>query len=136
MARVKTDLEAQAVQKGVTDRKDEFIKKLGEAAILEIPEVMIQNRREALETDLGRDLENQGVTLDAYKKYLELENKLEEFETDITTNATTRVRNDLALEKLTVILEVKLTEDEWKNALAGYAQANRVSVPRLLEALG
>jgi trigger factor len=136
LARVKVDLEAQAVQKGVTDRKDEFIKKLGEGAILEIPEIMIENRREALEVDLGRDLENQGVTLDAYKKYLEVEGKLEEFEKDITTNATTRVRNDLALEKLTEILEVSLTEDEWKAALAGYAQANRVSVPRLLEALG
>jgi trigger factor len=134
--RVQKDLEAQAELKGKSDRRDEFVKKLGEGAIIEVPEVMITRRREAMEQDLARDLEQQGITLEAYKQYLEAEAKLEEFEKDLVEGARNRVRNDLALERLAEVLETKLTDEEWQQALSNYARSNRVSVPNLVKALG
>jgi trigger factor len=134
--RVKQDLNVQAEQKGKQDRRDEFVRKLGEGATLEIPEVMIERRKKAMETDLENDLKNQGITLEAYKQYLEIENKLEEFEKDMLEGARLRVRNDLALEKLTEALEVKLSEEDWSNGLRNYAASYRVSVPNLIKTIG
>jgi trigger factor len=134
--RVQKDLEVQSESKGKSDRRDEFVKKLGEGATIEVPEVMITRRREAMEQDLGRDLEQQGITLEAYKQYLQAEGKLEEFEKDLIEGARNRVRNDLALEQLSEAMGAKLTDEEWKAALDNYARSSRVSVPRLIEALG
>jgi trigger factor len=134
--RVRRDLEAQAEIKTKTDKRDEFVKKLGEGALLDVPKVMISRRREAMEQDLARDLEQQGITLEAYREYLQAEGKLEEFERDLDSGAEARVRNDLALEKLAETFETKLTDDEWRASLESYARSSRVSVPALLKALG
>jgi trigger factor len=134
--RVKQDLEAQAEVKGRTDRRDEFVKKLGEGAMIEVPAIMIERRREAMEADLGRDLEQQGITLEAYKQYLGAEGKLEEFQKDLGTGALGRVRNDLALERLAEAMETKLSDDEWRAALENYARNSRVSIAALVKALG
>ncbi len=134
--RVKQDLDVQAEQKGKQDRRDEFVRKLGEGATLEIPQIMIDRRKTAMESDLENDLKNQGITLEAYKQYLEIENKLEEFDKDMLEGARLRVRNDLALEKLTESLEVKLSEDDWSTGLKNYATGYRVSVPNLIKTIG
>jgi trigger factor len=134
--RVGRDLEAQAEIKTKTDKRDEFVKKLGEGAVVDVPKVMVERRREAMEQDLGRDLEQQGITLDAYRQYLGAEGKLEEFNNDLSTGALTRVRNDLALEKLAESLNTKLSDEEWRASLESYARSSRVSVAGLLKALG
>lgn len=135
-ARVKSDLEAQAVQSGRQAKRDEFIKKLGEGATLEIPSVMLERRKAAMEQDLENDLQKQEITLKAYREYLKANNKLEEFEQGITDGANLRVRNDLALEKLTDVLDTRLAEEEWLSVLRNYAVSVRTSVPNLLKALG
>jgi trigger factor len=134
--RVRDDLEARAKQKGVSDRKDEFVRKLSEGMSADVPQALIDRRREAMESDLGRDLERQGVTLESYRDYLKGENKLEEFEQDIINSAMDAVKRDLALEKLTEQTGTKLTDDEWRAALDNYAKANRVSIARLRELMG
>ncbi len=134
--RVKADLEAQAIANGKQAKRDEFVKKLGEGSTVDIPEVMIERRKAAMEQDLETDLKKQGITLEAYRAYLGGENKLEEFEQEILTGAQLRVRNDLALEKLTESLNVELSPDEWSTALRNYAVSIRTSVPNLLKALG
>ena len=134
--KVREDLIARADVKFVSDRKDEFVTKLAEGMTTEVPEVLVDRRREALEKDLENDLGRQGIGLEGYREYLKLEGKLEEFESDLTKSATERVRRDLALEKLTEEMKVELTDDEWRNALENYARSNRVSVPRLRELIG
>lgn len=134
--RVQRDLEGQAEQKTRTDKRDEFVKKLGDGATVDVPKIMIERRREAMEQDLGRDLEQQGITLDAYKQYMSAEGKLEDFLAELEAGALTRVRNDLALEQLAESLGTKLEENEWRASLENYARNSRVSVAGLLKALG
>lgn len=135
-AKVREDLEARARQQTENNRKDEFVTKLAEGMTAEVPDALIARRREALEADLGRDLERQGVTLEAYKEYLKTENKLEEFDKDLDKSAMDAVRRDLALEQLTEQQGTQLTDEEWRNALENYARTNRVSVARLRELMG
>jgi trigger factor len=135
-ARVKSDLEAQAVLSGKQAKRDEFVQKLGEGSQLEIPQVMIERRKEAMAQDLAQDLKKQNITLESYVEYLESQGKLEEFNQDMDKGARLRVRNDLALEKLTEALGVKLEDEEFNTALRNYAISLRSSVPNLLKALG
>ncbi len=134
--KVREDLEARAKQQTENNRKDEFVGKLAEGMSAEVPQALIDRRREALEADLGRDLERQGVTLESYKEYLKTENKLEEFDKDLDKSAVDAVRRDLALEQLTEQQGTQLTDDEWRAALENYARTNRVSIARLRELMG
>jgi trigger factor len=134
--RIKADLEVQATQSGKQARRDEFVAKLGEGSLLEIPQIMIERRVAEMEQDLENDLQKQNITLKAYREYLGAEGKLEEFEQSILTGANLRVRNDLALEKLSVNLGIRLDNDEWNTALRNYAVSVRTSVPNLVKALG
>jgi trigger factor len=135
-AKVREDLEARAKQQTENNRKDEFVTKLAAGMTADVPQALVERRREALETDLTRDLERQGVTLESYKEYLKGENKLEEFDTDLDKSALDAVRRDLALEQLTEQQATQLTDEEWRNALENYARNNRVSVARLRELMG
>jgi trigger factor len=134
--RVRTDLEAQAVLNGKQAKRDEFVTKLGEGSQLEIPQVMIDRRKGAMLQDLEEDLKKQSITLKSYVEYLHSQDKLAEFEADMEKSASLRVRNDLALEKLTEVLGTKLEEAEFSTALRNYAVSMRTSVPNLLKALG
>jgi trigger factor len=135
-ARVRTDLEAQAVLSGKQAKRDEFVQKLGEGSQLEIPQVMIERRKEAMAQDLAEDLKKQSITLESYVEYLKSQGKLEEFNQDMDNGARLRVRNDLALEKLTEVLGTKLEDEEFSAALRNYAVSLRSSVPNLVKALG
>lgn len=135
-AKVREDLEARARQQTENNRKDEFVTKLSAGMSADVPQALLDRRREALEADLTRDLERQGVTLESYKEYLKGENKLEDFDKDLDKSAVDAVRRDLALEQLTEQQGTKLTDEEWRNALENYARTNRVSVARLRELMG
>jgi len=135
-ARIRSDLEAQAVLSGKQAKRDEFVQKLGEGSQLEIPQVMIERRKEAMAQDLAQDLKRQSITLENYVEYLRGQGKLEEFNQDMENGARLRVRNELALEQLTEALGTKLSDDEFNTALRNYAVSLRTSVPNLLKTLG
>ncbi|MFN3265498.1 MAG: trigger factor [Deinococcales bacterium] len=136
MARLKSDLEAQALSSGKQAKRDEFVQKLGEGSQLEIPKIMIERRKAAMLQDLAEDLKKQSITLESYVEYLKSQGKFEEFDRDLDNGARLRVRNDLALEKLTEELGTTLEEEEFNTALRNYAVSLRSSVPNLLKALG
>lgn len=135
-AAVRGDLEARARQQGLADRKEELATKLADGLEAEVPAALIERRRQAIEHDIQHDLERQGTKLAEYRRYLESEGKLSEFEEDLTRSATTRVRRDLALEALADSLGTTLTDEEWRDALESYARANRTSVAKLRETMG
>ncbi|HWG84668.1 MAG TPA: trigger factor [Deinococcales bacterium] len=135
-AAIRSDLQARNTQQHLAARKEELVTKLSEGATIDIPAAMIERRRHAMEHDIEHDLERQNMKLADYRKYLEGEGKLEEFNNDLTKSATDRVRRDLVMERLAEQQGTKLTDDEWKNSLESYARANRVSVAKLREAIG
>lgn len=135
-AAVRADLEARAGQQGLANRKEELTTRLADGLEADVPAALIERRRHAIEHDIEHDLERQGTKLGDYRKYLESEGKLSEFEEDLTKSATTRVRRDLALEALADSLGTKLSDEEWRAALESYARANRTTVAKLRVAMG
>ncbi len=133
---VRDDLELRAHQVGLQTKREEFLNKLAEQTKVEIPKALIDRQRESMERDIENDLRAQKLTFAEYRKYLEGEGKLSEFEDNLTQSAQIRVLRDLALEKLTEQLGTQLNEDEWRTALENYARQQRVSVARLRELMG
>ncbi len=136
--RVSQDLAVRAEQQGKENKRNEFVDHVIEGMNVDVPQSMIERRRHAMEHDLDEDLKRQGANLPSYREYLKSqgEDKLHEFENGLAANSLKAVKRDLALEKLTEELSVKLEETEWKTALENYARSNNISVPRLLEAMG
>lgn len=140
LERLKTDLkgelERRAASEGETARREELVKALVDGMQVEIPQVMLDNRRDAMMSEIKEDLSRQGVKWDEYEGFMQEQGKLDDFMADLSRNAETRVRRDLALEQLAEDLKVRLSDREFNQALLNLAQGNNVTVQELQRQLG
>ncbi|WP_407569339.1 trigger factor [Deinococcus altitudinis] len=135
-ADLKTELETRAGREGDTARREEFVTTLIAGMEVEIPEVLLRNRREAMLEEIQADLSRQGVKWDEYETFMQEQGKLDEFMADLAKNAETRVRRDLALEQLAEELGVQLTDSQFNAGLSALAQQNNMTVQQLRTQLG
>ena len=130
------ELERRAQAEGESARREAFTQALAEGISAEIPEAMLERRREAMLSEIKDDLSRQGVKWDEYEKFMTEQDKLADFMADLAKNAETRVRRDLALEKLAEEQGVQISDQEFNASLNALAQANRMSVQDLRNQLG
>jgi trigger factor len=135
-ADLKTELETRAGREGDTARREEFVTALIAGMKVEIPAVLLKNRREAMLEEIQADLSRQGVKWDEYQTFMQEQGKLDEFMADLAKNAETRVRRDLALEQLAEELGIQLTDSQFNAGLSALAQQNNMTVQQLRTQLG
>ncbi|WP_027481001.1 trigger factor [Deinococcus pimensis] len=135
-ADLRGELERRAQAEGENARREEFVEKLVEGMTVEIPDALIERRQNAMLEEIKDDLGRQGVKWDEYEKFMQEQNKLDDFMTDLRKNAETRVRRDLALEQLAEDMKIGLTQQELDANLNALAQANRITVQQLRSQLG
>lgn len=133
---LKTELETRATREGDNARREEFVTALISGMDVEIPAVLLNNRREAMLEEIQADLSRQGVKWDEYETFMQEQGKLDEFMADLAKNAETRVRRDLALEQLAEELGVQLTDSQFNAGLSALAQQNNMTVQQLRTQLG
>lgn len=140
LERLRTDLRAElerrARQEGDAARREEFVNALVEGMQVEIPQALIDRRREAMLEEIQDDLGRQGVKWDEYENFMREQGKLDEFLSDLAKNAESRVKRDLALEKLAEDLGVQLSDAEFSNTMNALAQANGLTAQQLQRQLG
>ena len=135
-ADLKTELETRARREGDSARREEFVTALIAGMQVEIPQVLLNNRREAMLEEIQADLSRQGVKWAEYETFMQEQGKLDEFMADLAKNAETRVRRDLALEQLAEDQGVQLNDTQFNAALSALAQSNNVTVQQLRTQLG
>ncbi len=133
---LRSELERRAQAEGESARREAFTQALADGMTVEIPEAMLERRREAMLSEIKDDLSRQGVKWDEYEKFMTEQDKLGDFMADLAKNAETRVRRDLALEKLAEEQGVQISDAEFNAALNALAQANRMSLQELRNQLG
>ncbi|MHA0033708.1 trigger factor [Deinococcus sp. PESE-13] len=133
---LREELERRAQQEGDNLRREELVGHLVEGMTVEIPQALIDRRREGMMSEIQDDLSRQGVQWKEYEAFMREQGKLEEFEADLTKNAETRVRRDLALEQLATDLGAQVNEAEFNQTLMNLAQANGMNVQQLVQQLG
>ena len=90
--------------------EDEVINKVVENATVDIPEVMIDTQVNIMLRDFDYQLRYQGLNLEAYLKYMNMElDKLKESYKDTAKN---RVKSQLVLEKVAEVEGVAATEED------------------------
>jgi len=76
----------------------------------DIPEPLVQGRRDSMMQDYARRLEQQGISLEAYANATGM--TPEDFERNITRDAEEQIREDLALEALFRKLGLEVTDED------------------------
>lgn len=133
---LKEELERRAQSEGEQARREDFIEQLVAGMTADIPKALLERRREGMMNEIQDDLRRQGVQWREYESFMQEQGKLEEFMTDLNKNAETRVRRELALEKLSEDLEITVSEMEFNQAINSLAQANNIDINRLVSQLG
>lgn len=130
------ELERRAKLEGDNLRREEFVGHLVEGMTVEIPQALIDRRREGMMAEIQDDLGRQGVQWKEYEAFMREQGKLEEFQADLAKNAEIRVRRDLALEQLAEDMGVQVSDAEFNQTLMNLAQANGMSAQQLVQQLG
>lgn len=135
-ADLKTELERRAQQEGDNARREELVNHLTENMQVEIPQALLQNRRDAMMAEIRDDLGRQGVKWGEYEAFMKEQGKLDDFMADLGKNAETRVKRDLALEKLAEDLKVQVSDAEFNQTMVMLAQSNGMTPQQLSSQLG
>lgn len=130
------ELERRAEQEGETARREELLNHLVEGMTVDIPQVLIDRRRDAMMEEVSADLRRQGVQWKEYETFMRQQGKLDEFLETLRSNAEIRVRRDLALEQLGNELEVKISELEFNQTLTAIAQINGLQPQQFVNQVG
>ncbi|MPY66788.1 trigger factor [Deinococcus sp. SDU3-2] len=133
---LKAELERRARQEGDAARREEFIEHLVSGMQAEIPQALLDRRRDAMLEEIKDDLGRQGVKWGEYETFMQEQGKLDEFMGDLAKNAESRVRRDLALERLAEDLNVQVSDAEFSQTMTALAQANNLTPQQLQSQLG
>ncbi|GMA16109.1 trigger factor [Deinococcus metallilatus] len=133
---LRSELERRARQEGDAARREEFVNQLVDGMQVDIPQALIDRRRESMLEEIQDDLGRQGVKWGEYESFMREQGKLEEFLADLAKNAESRVKRDLALERLAEDLGVQLSDAEFSGTMNTLAQANGLTPQQLQSQLG
>lgn len=133
---LKVELERRAQQEGDNARREEFVNHLVEGMEVEIPQALLDRRRDAMMDEIKDDLKRQGVPWREYEAFMKEQDRLTDFMDNLSKNAEVRVRRDLALEKLAEDMGVQVTDQEFNQTMSALAQMNGMSAQQLADQLG
>lgn len=133
---LKNELERRAHQEGDNARREEFITHLVDGMQADIPQALLERRRDAMMDEIKDDLKRQGVQWREYEVFMKEQGKLDEFMANLSKNAATRVRRDLALEQLAEDMGTQVSDLEFNQTMSALAQANNLSAQQLADQLG
>ncbi len=135
-ADLREELLRRAEQEGEMGRREELIEHLVSGMQVDVPQILISNRREAMMEEIKADLSRQGVRWGEYEAFMREQGKLEEFQKDLAKNAEIRVRRDLALEQLAEDLKVSISQAEFNQMMMVLAQQNGLTIQQMRNQLG
>ncbi|WP_027405556.1 trigger factor [Anaerovibrio sp. RM50] len=120
-ADLKSNLEKSAETKAESEKREKAINMAADNAKVDIPEVMIENRVNAMVQEMALRLEQQGLKLEQYMAYAGTDiNKLRE---NYKETAASNVKVDLVLEAIAKAEGIKVEAEDLDNEVATMAAA-------------
>jgi len=109
-ADVKNKLEVAAAEKASHEFRNEVIKQAVENATVEIPEVMVEDRITKMIQDLAANLENRGMKLDDYIKYMNTD--MNAIRKNYHESALASVKTDMLMEEIVRAEAIEVSVEE------------------------
>lgn len=105
-AKLRENIEKNAQREADTKRRNEILKQATDNITVDIPEVMVENRVSNMIQELSVNLENQGMNLDAYLKYANMD--MEKLREQYKESAAIAVKTDLMLDAVAKAEDIKV----------------------------
>lgn len=91
----------------------------------EVPPALVQDRKDSMLEEFQESIGKQGYSIDEYLEQTGMNEA--ELEIDMATEATSRIREEFALEALFRTAGLELTDQDYEDAVAGIASQEKVS---------
>lgn len=105
-AKLRENIEKNAQREADTKRRNEILKQATDNITVDIPEVMVENRVKNMIQELSVNLENQGMNLDAYLKYANMD--MAKLREQYKESAAIAVKTDLMLDAVAKAEDIKV----------------------------
>ena len=105
-AKLRENIEKNAQRDAHTKRRNEILKQATDNITVDIPEVMVENRVSNMIQELSVNLENQGMNLDAYLKYANMD--MAKLREQYKESAAIAVKTDLMLDAVAKAEDIKV----------------------------
>lgn len=105
-AKLRENIEKNAQREADTERRNEILKQATDNITVDIPEVMVENRVSNMIQELSVNLENQGMNLDAYLKYANMD--MAKLREQYKESAAIAVKTDLMLDAVAKAEDIKV----------------------------
>lgn len=105
-AKLRENIEKNAQHEADTKRRNEILKQATDNITVDIPEVMVENRVSNMIQELSVNLENQGMNLDAYLKYANMD--MAKLREQYKESAAIAVKTDLMLDAVAKAEDIKV----------------------------
>lgn len=105
-AKLRENIEKNAQREADTKRRNEILKQATDNITVDIPEVMVENRVSNMIQEFSVNLENQGMNLDAYLKYANMD--MAKLREQYKESAAIAVKTDLMLDAVAKAEDIKV----------------------------
>lgn len=105
-AKLRENIEKNAQREADTKRRNEILKQATDNITVDIPEVMVENRVSNMIQELSVNLENQGMNLDAYLKYANMD--MAKLREQYKESSAIAVKTDLMLDAVAKAEDIKV----------------------------
>lgn len=105
-AKLRENIEKNAQREADTKRRNEILKQATDNITVDIPEVMVENRVSNMIQELSVNLENQGMNLDAYLNYANMD--MAKLREQYKESAAIAVKTDLMLDAVAKAEDIKV----------------------------
>ena len=105
-AKLRENIEKNAQREADTKRRNEILKQATDNITVDIPEVMVENRVSNMIQELSVNLENQGMNLDTYLKYANMD--MAKLREQYKESAAIAVKTDLMLDAVAKAEDIKV----------------------------
>ena len=105
-AKLRENIEKNAQREADTKRRNEILKQATDNITVDIPEVMVENRVSNMIQELSVNLENQGMNLDAFLKYANMD--MAKLREHYKESAAIAVKTDLMLDAVAKAEDIKV----------------------------
>ena len=135
-AKIRENLQAELDAEAFQEQREEFIEKLVEETTVDLPPSLVTRRKSSLLSNLTRELQQAGLTLEDYLENLEKGEKREEFDAELQESAEAAVKRDLVLERLMDARGTTVDNQEFNDALTYMAARERKDLATFQREMG
>ncbi len=133
-ADIKRSQEEKAEKEANSAFENEVVRVVGENAEIDIPDCMIDTEVENMVQDQTNRMNQQGIELDMYLKYIG--QTKEEFAESMKPMASLRVRSNLVIKAIAAELKMEATAEDYDKELQTMADAYKMTKDDIRNALG